>query len=482
MPSEAEKIFKSTQEQAFASWISYLNQIRLNELFNNLNQQEINFKEALNELVELKKFIGNPEHILGNPYTKHGEIAEHVQVNISNARNLIKGLEKEYTFDGVGRTAPEDYLFNGKQVQSKFCNGSKNTLKAVKEHLAKYPGFLKNGGRYDIPKDQYDEIARILELEKVNPSKLCRSDLELIKMVKDFKKESGLDFNKDINASVKSYNDVQQGKINKTIREEEINIKKEDLERKENIYNDSKPSLNEMGKTAIIGAFADGGISFCMAIASKRKEGKKLCEFTEQDWKEIFTKTGTNTVKGGIRGSAIYALTNFTATPANVASSYVTAVFGVLSQAKAYENGKISKEDFLVNSEAVCMDVTVSAIASLAGQVIIPIPVLGSVIGNIAGEFIYGICKRRSDDKENLIISGYRKQMNELNQQLNRKYLSVVIEIRKSLEKFTDLEKLAFDLDVNKAFNSSVLLAREIGVNESKILKTETDIDGYFLL
>ena len=56
MPSEAEKIFKSTQEQAFASWISYLNQIRLNELFNNLNQQEINFKEALNELVELKKF------------------------------------------------------------------------------------------------------------------------------------------------------------------------------------------------------------------------------------------------------------------------------------------------------------------------------------------------------------------------------------------------------------------------------------------
>ena len=92
MPSEAEKIFKSTQEQAFASWISYLNQIRLNELFNNLNQQEINFKEALNELVELKKFIGNPEHILGNPYTKHGEIAEHVQVNISNARNFIKGL------------------------------------------------------------------------------------------------------------------------------------------------------------------------------------------------------------------------------------------------------------------------------------------------------------------------------------------------------------------------------------------------------
>ena len=136
----------------------------------------------------------------------------------------------------------------------------------------------------------------------------------------------------------------------------------------------------------------------------------------------------------------------------------------------------------MVNSEAVCMDVTVSAIASLAGQVIIPIPVLGSVIGNIAGEFIYGICKRRSDDKENLIISGYRKQMNELNQQLNRKYLSVVIEIRKSLEKFTDLEKLAFDLDVNKAFNSSVLLAREIGVNESKILKTEADIDGYFLL
>ncbi|MFQ8814145.1 MAG: hypothetical protein ACLR8X_13565 [Gallintestinimicrobium sp.] len=88
-------------------------------------------------------------------------------------------------------------------------------------------------------------------------------------------------------------------------------------------------------------------------------------------------------------------MTNFTATPANVASAYVTAAFGVAEQVKQLEAGSISEEDFVINCETVCLDVTVSAISSAAGQVIIPIPVLGAVIGNIAGEFVYELCKNR---------------------------------------------------------------------------------------
>lgn len=71
-----KRTVKSTQEQAVASWIMFLNQRRLEILIDRLNQQDINLEEALNELNEIKKFIGDEEHIHRNASTKHGEIAE----------------------------------------------------------------------------------------------------------------------------------------------------------------------------------------------------------------------------------------------------------------------------------------------------------------------------------------------------------------------------------------------------------------------
>ena len=96
MSEAAERTVKSTQEQAVASWIMFLNQRRLEILIDRLNQQDINLEESLNELNEIKKFIEDAEHILGNASTKHGEIAEVMQVRIANARRLIKGLARNH--------------------------------------------------------------------------------------------------------------------------------------------------------------------------------------------------------------------------------------------------------------------------------------------------------------------------------------------------------------------------------------------------
>ncbi|MBE5965295.1 MAG: hypothetical protein E7252_10335 [Lachnospira sp.] len=481
MAELSERVIKSTQEQAVAAWITNLNQIRLDELISRLDQQDVNLAEALGELAELKNFIGDPLHILGNPTTKHGEIAEHVQVNFSNARRLIQGLDREYTFDGVGRTAPEDYLKNGLQIQSKFCNGIRATLTKVREHLENYPDFVENGGSYDIPKDQYNEIIRIINLKETNPTILNKTERNVIETIKKFEEETGLSIFDDLNASVADYKEVQQGVINNTIAKEETEIKKEDERQREEAYHNSKPTLKEGVKAVGVSAALEGGVTFCMSIAAKRKEGKKLSEFTEDDWKDIGIESGKGTLKGGIRGGAVYILSNFTATPANVASAYVTAAFGVASQAKALERGEISKEDFVINCEAVCLDVAVSAIASIAGQIIIPIPILGAVVGNVAGEFMYEICKKQAGMRSQEIIAGYYKEMEQLNQQLDIKYVKVVLEIERLLKRFTDLEKLAFDEDINKAFLASATLAIESGVDESQILKTKADIDDFFL-
>lgn len=484
MAEAVRRTTKSTQEQAIASWITYLNQCRLDELIERLNQQDLNLEDALKELGELKAFIADPEHILGSVLSKHGEIAEHMQVNISNARSAIEGLAKEYTFDGVGRTAPEDYLKAGQQIQSKFYNGLKQTLfnhHGLADHMSMYPDFVSNGGSYDIPKDQYEEMIRILDVFKKQPSQLSTSDYTLAKKIDEFLNENGLELGKDIKPAVVDYKQVQMNVADDTVDAEEKIIRETDEQKRTEAYENSKPTLKEGVKAAGISATVEGGMAFCMSVAGKRKE-KKFSEFTSDDWKEIGIDTGKGTVKGGVRGGTIYVLTNFTATPANVASAYVTAAFGVAAQARALEKGEVSKEDFVINCETVCLDVTVSAIASLAGQVLIPIPVLGAVIGNVAGEFVYEICKKQGSKHAQEIIGTYNSEMQALEQELAVKYMQVIMEVKKQLRRFTDLEKLAFDEDVNTAFSGSIKLAKELGVAEDKILHDMDEINAFFTL
>lgn len=476
-----ERIIKSTQEQAVAAWVSQLNEIRISELINNLKQQDINLVEALSELDELKKFCGDPNHILGSDLTKHGEIAEHMQVNFSNARRLIDGLKKEYTFEGVGRTAPEDYLFNGEPVQSKFYNGAKNTLVAIQKHLEKYPNFVKSGGRYDIPKDQYEDIKKVLNLNKTNPSALSKEDYRLLNSIKEFQKNTNLSLDEDIHSGIVDYKDVQTGVAEKTINKEEEWIKERDKGNRDNARAKAEPSLNEGTKVALVSGVVESGLTFSLEIYKKRKEGKNFSEFTSEDWKEIGVATGKSGFKGTVRGGAIYALTNYTKTPSNVASAYVTAAFGVGAQLYAYGNNKITTEELLLNCEVVCMDAAVSAVSSLLGQTLIPVPILGSVIGNVIGQFVYEIGKGLATDEQKKVLENYMMDINNLEKKLDREHLVFVNKIRNMLNNYESLEQLAFDPNINISFNNSIKFALALGVEEQKILKTKQEIFDYFM-
>lgn len=171
----------------------------------------------------------------------------------------------------------------------------------------------------------------MLKLSETNPSALRKADWRLAEAAKAFQDKTGLDFRKDVKPAVTDYKSVQQGKIDETIKQEEKNIKGKDEEQRKGIIDDGKPTLKEGAKVAAVGAALEGGVAFCMSVVRKRKEGKAFSEFTADDWKDIGLETGKSSVKGGIRGGAVYALTNFTATPANVASVYVTAAFGVVA-------------------------------------------------------------------------------------------------------------------------------------------------------
>jgi hypothetical protein len=473
------EIAKSTQEQAVASWVDCLNQLRLDRLIASLAAQDKNLEGALEELSKLKLSVFEKvvSRNRGGNKGMHGFIAERMQVHIENARKLIEGAKPEHFL--IDDNGPVDYLRGSEEIQQKFVQLNIG-FDAIKEHCKAYPDFVQNGGVYQIPKDYYEKFKELLELSPEQAGKLPNKDYALWRRIHEVLEETGIDAAK-IEPAVVDYPDVQQGTYEDTVDKEESSIKEKDKEQREKAHQQSRPSLQEGLKAAAVSAAVEGGMSFCLGVAKKLKAGTKLNEFTAQDWKDVGVDTAKGTAKGAIRGASIYSLTNFTATPAAVASAMVTAAFGIAAQANLLRQGKITGEEFIENSEVVCLDVTISAIASVIGQTLIPVPVLGAVIGNAVGMFMYGIAKNNLSMQEQRLIASFNDSIDTLNAKLDERYKALIELLKNEFAKFQSVVALAFDLNVNIAFIGSVELARYVGCNDNKILKNKGEVDDYFL-
>ncbi|MGN0786851.1 MAG: hypothetical protein ACI4OB_05585 [Christensenellales bacterium] len=466
-----ERIAKSTQEQAVAAWIDFRNVLRLQELAEKIANQDINFESAMDELQKLKIFVSNPTHILGYIKQKHGEIAEHVQVAFMNAEQRIVGEAASHTFEGVGRLAPEDYLRFGKMVQSKFYMGVSGTLTAIADHLDAYPWFLDEGGSYDIAKNQYNELMRIYEGGAAGT--LNNSDTKLYAAIKEWESLHKVKFDEVVHPSVVNYEDVQLDTVHNTIQQEEAKIEEQDQQQRAQAHAEAKPTLKDGVKVTATAALLEGGVAFVIGVYKKKKAGKKIAEFTKEDWKELGIDTGVGTGKGAIRGGTVYVLSNFASVPAPMASAMVTATLGMLAQAYKLNNGDITAEEFVDASEAICLDVTMSAVSSMLGEILIPIPVLGAIIGNTVGMFMMSIARNYLSAEEQKLIEGYQKEMSELKNHLDAEYKSLVEKLEAEIAKYDSLAQLAFDADVNVRFESIISRAKLVGANTERLVDLE---------
>lgn len=471
---------KSTQEQATAAWVSFLNQVRFEEYIAKLEAQDLNLQKALEALEEIRNFLANPQNILGSAKSKHGEIAEYLHVYISNARALILGQLERFSFDGVARTAPEDFLKDGNPVQSKFLQGPSgaNSFNAVKKHLDKYMDFFNQNGTYVIPKDQYEMI---MELLSKPSSELSRSEYTLVQAIRAWEKLHGVLFSQVVEPATVTYAQAQVAVAGDTVDAEEAAIREQDKQIRDEAFEDSKASVKEGAKVAAVSAAIEGSVAFLLSVHRKIKEGKKIGEFTAEDWKDVGIDTGVGVGKGTVRGSVVYAMTNLTSTPAAVASALVTATLGVSYLSYNLQQGNITPEEFLEQSQVMCLDVSISAVSSVAGQIAIPIPILGAVIGNATGMFLYGIAKNNLSKRETQLIQAYQDEINRLNLELDQKYQDLLKDLQQRLEEFILLLENAFSSDDTIALAGSIALAQYIGVSEKNILKTDADIDAYFL-
>ncbi|MZP31349.1 hypothetical protein GTO91_16740 [Heliobacterium undosum] len=496
---------KVAGDQVVGAVVDYINQERMAELNRQLseilqnealltNVQNEKLIEALQYVEKVREFLDAPNHILGNDLTKHGEIAEQIEVNIRNAYDLLEGWSTKATFEGVGRTAPEDYLIEGIKVQSKFINGVNNNLSHVLEHMDKYTEFGRNGSYYQIPKDSYQTIEEILK-GNVPEGISERNAQKILEKVREIERQSGKSFAEVVRPSISDYAEVQPGKADDTLSRHENDLKHRNKEKvkdikdesddlREQARRDSGPSIKEGLKTGLIGVLIGGGFSVTLCVFKKYKEGKKISNFNSDDWKDIgvdFTKGGT---RGGIAATAIYGLTNFTNMSAPLASAYVSSAFGISKLCMEYKKGYLSFEQLIEQGSIVCLETGIVTLGATMGQSIIPIPVVGALIGSFAASTVVSLAKKHLGKEAARLEKEYNTRYSNILKKLDVEYRKIVEAIMAEYNRLGTITKMAFDFNSNvrSRFENSQQLAFAHGVTGSKVLKDINDIDNYFLL
>src|SRR5690606_10711698 len=352
-----------------------------------LEAQEELFKAAIQQVTDARAWVEGNSTLLGSPGTKHGELAEIIEVQIRNAYSLNDGNGIVATLEGVGRTGPADYILEGQEFQSKFYNSIPGGLRAFVEHLEKYPDMAKDGGLM-FPSDRYETVMRVLNGEETELN--GRSQQAIRDWVAKIEEMTGKKFEEAVTPSISTYDEVQLGGAEDTLDNHEAELEDINAEHTERIELEHGPSLAGADQAAAIAGAVSSVITTGMTIYTKAREGKNVFrgEFTTDDWKDVGFSGAKGFVGGAVTGGAIYGLTNYAGMAAPFASAVVSAGKGLSLLSYEFMAGSISSAEFLDMGMCLCAESAIVGLATAAGQAVIPIPILGGIIGSISGRMM----------------------------------------------------------------------------------------------
>ncbi|MGL5406856.1 MAG: hypothetical protein ACRDAX_08800 [Propionibacteriaceae bacterium] len=484
MSNNIEDTIKHNQQQAAAAWIEYLNNVRNQRLLEALAQQDVSLQSAVSSLEEAIQKISAEivETNRGGIKGMHGFIAEVAQVGVGNARAQIRGVAKPYEL--VNNNGPIDIFRDGTSIQMKFSEAGGNfSLGAVLGHMRSYPDYVSQGGKYQIPADHYDVIKQLTsmspEVANQTLTKQTTPSIRDWKHIQELVTESKVPFS-CLEGSDLAYSDVQVNAYQKTLQNEASSLHEADQELRLELIEKNSPTLREGLKTTAVTAAMEGMTAFVLAVISKRREGKQFAEFTPDDWTEITAKSGYGTLTGSIRGTSIYVLTNFTATPAAAANALATTAIGVAEQAYQLRRGTISEIEFWENSEALALQAAVSALSATIGQAVIPIPILGAVIGNSIGTVLFKASKDVLNSHETRLIELYQEEQARQSDNLRQQDILLIEMLQRSIKSYLGLISLAFSLEPAVAFEGSIQLATTLDVPTERVLRTNAEVLAFF--
>jgi hypothetical protein len=486
-------------EQGIASYVDYLNNIRVTDLMNTLESILTNETDRLSELAtksanalsnldwakaEIDNLINSNR---GGATGLHGFISEFAETGIRNARDVYQGLQKSVVL--LNDNGPADILLQGKEMQMKFYANILDEIKQATHYDKMHLMF---------PKDHVKVIEQIMGGAKsvdFNGNVLSNSQINNIR--KAIEQESalrGVSHDEWLEASVLKYNEVQKGTIDQTLSREVNDIKDQTTQQKADIKKESdsdrlsaqqtaQPSFGEATKVAGIGAAVQGSFNLGLFVYQKHKDGKEIWEFDSEDWKECGVSTAKGAIKGGISGYAIYGLTNVCHLSAPSAGAITSGTFGLSNAVIKYRKGDVDSDEFVDLITLNAIDATGAAIGAAIGQTVIPIPIVGALVGSIVTTTALSLGKGVLNKHEIKVINLYQEKINAYVEKLDKEYQVKLDELLNKYQKLGELQRYSFDFNINVQlrFVSSINLARLVGVAEEKILKDEEEIDDFFL-
>ena len=467
--------------QVAAAWSALDAEHRAGELAAAVRGQDRAFLDAMRELQVIRDFVGSPGNILGSTDTKHGEIAEQVHVGVSRARDVLYGRAPVASFDGVPRTGPVDYRVGGAEIQSKYYNGLRSTLDGVAAHAGKYPEFTSEDGRYHIPRDQHrqlDELRKTGGIEGWSD----RSAAAIQRQVDDLERVTGRSTDDLIRRGDADYAEVQRGRVHDTLRNREDRLAREHEDLRQTARDKHGPSMTGLGTATAFGAAAGGGVGLAQAIWVKCREGRSPFrgDFSTQDWQDVGVVAAQGAGGGAVAGSAVYALTNSTALAAPFAGSFVSALMGIGTLLRDHHAGTIGADQFVEMSHVVAMDAAIAGLAVAAGQTLVPIPMLGALLGSLAGKLVASALKDGLGESASALAARLAEYERNAYGQLDEEHRAFAQRLDAWFNNLERLAATAFDVESNTTLlEDSALAAEAVGVPDERILRTTCDVDAF---
>ena len=367
-------------------------------------------------------------------------------------------------------------------MQSKYYNGLQNTLRGISEHATKYPAFSGNDGIYDIPSDQFQQLEQLAQTGNIDG--LSERSANAIRgRLDSLEQQTGRTADDLLRTGDASYSEVQQGRVHDTISDQESELARSSEDLKGSARADHGPSLSGLGQAAAIGAAAGSGIAITQAIWVKYREGKNPFrgDFTLDDWQDVGVQAAQGVGGGSVAGGSVYFLTNSANLSAPAAGAFVSALMGIGSLLRQHQTGEIDTGEFVDMSQLVAVDAAIVGLASMTGQVLIPVPLFGAFVGSIAGKFVASAITDYLGETESDLIAHLQAYEQAALLRLDDAHRAHVQRLNAYFGNLERLAEVAFDNDVNTGLRlaTSIRFAESVGVSDNFIIRTTQDLDNF---
>ena len=232
------------------------------------------------------------------------------------------------------------------------------------------------------------------------------------------------------------------------------------------------------------------GTVFQIFLIDTLASGKKLGEFTEEDWKTIGQKVLQHAIidEGQKYSEFVFSMyaqfieLSAEGLPAAVTEERREGIRSLAEEIRTnldqMNKGEITEtaciEGCLWLSLEAMLKLLCASLTALTGP---DLSRLAEAVTQLA--FEYGRLVLFS--REQALLTEYLDNQRQLDERLQSEYEAFLSEIQEASDRFQVLVDAAFSSDIRNMLTQSAALAREAGVKDSEILTTLEEVDDFFL-